>query len=82
MGETPYVETELLLAFLNEDDEAAIRLAEEMSQGERDSLLGHLVQMRDLLSAKSWCLGCGRYLDPSPQGEPWTDRWHDECHSW
>lgn len=82
MAETPYVETEVLLALLNEDEEHAIELIRGMSESERAQLGAVTRLMRLMLSPQSWCPGCGEYVDHrgtvlSLLAE--RDGWHVAC---
>lgn len=47
--ETPYVETEVVLAVMNEDEERARLLIRDMSKHERQRLYRHLNEARYLL---------------------------------
>lgn len=67
MSETPYAETELVLAVMNEDDERARQLVEDMSPGERERLSGQLGRVDDYLHHV--CAACGRYVPPNPRPE-------------
>lgn len=49
MTETPYVETEVVLAVMNEDEERARLLIRDMSKHERQRLYRHLNEARYLL---------------------------------
>lgn len=63
MAETPYIETDLLLAVMNEDTDAAIVLAQGMSGAERRTLAAAAHRMQTLL--ESFCDVCDH---PIPLG--------------
>lgn len=48
MPETPYVETEALLAVMNGDEDEARRILGGMYRGERVDLLGHAERLAEL----------------------------------
>lgn len=79
--ETPYVETEVLLALLNEDEEHAIELLTDMSESERGEFLATVGRLMQMLRTVSWCVGCGQYREPSAWdlGAMWPNRWHPTC---
>jgi len=60
VSDTPFVETELLLAVMREEDDRAAELVEGMLPNERAALRGHL------LIAASWvadvCEACGKVI--------------------
>lgn len=80
MAETPYVETEVLLAFLEEDEQRAISLLTEMTENERAELEAVLHVMLKYVSRPSWCLGCGGFLGVQA-ALTWVSRhrWHPVC---
>lgn len=83
MAETPYAETEVLLAVMRDDEEEALALLAEMTATERKALQGYADEVSRL--AWSWCAACGnpirrgdRELSRGPLGGPLT-RYHQEC---
>lgn len=81
MPETPYVETELLLALLNDDEERAKAIVLDMSRVERSDLRAVALHLADWLDPNLWCQGCGEFFgrDPSGLGPKWLGQWHPEC---
>lgn len=86
MAETPYVETEVLLALLNSDRVHAIELVSDMSETERLALQAIAEQMVKLLDPEEWCAQCGRWTHPGDDGDNyprirWNRRWwHHPCY--
>jgi hypothetical protein len=83
MAETPYAETEVLLAVMSGDEDAALALLADMTARERRALQEYADEVSRL--AWSWCAGCGnpirrgdRELSRGPRGGPFT-RYHQEC---
>jgi hypothetical protein len=66
MSETPYVETDALLAVMRGDVDEARRLVDgEMMPGERAALLGHLRELVFLVDDRNRCEGCGEPVRPT-----------------
>jgi len=71
MNQTNFVETELLLAALNDDGDEMLRLAQGMLPNERRALA---TTMRTVLQTlESFCAGCDRVI---PEGQ---DTPRSEC---
>jgi hypothetical protein len=85
MSETPYVETDALLAVIRGDVEEARRLVdEEMMPGERAALLGHLHELAFLVDDRNRCQGCGepvRARDGISIGLGSREIWCRPCHA-
>jgi len=71
MNQTPFVETELLLAALNDDDGEVLRLAQGMLPNERRSL--HATMSSLLQTLDSFCVSCDQVI---PEGR---DTPRSEC---
>lgn len=63
--ETPYTETEVVLAVLREDEEGALHLLADMTDTERKALQKTADEVSRL--AWSWCDGC---RTPIRRGQP------------
>jgi hypothetical protein len=80
-AETPYAETEALLAVMNGDEEEALRLVDELLPGERAALVKHLRKLAHIADDTQRCVECKRPVDP------WKSvfifrggtNWHAEC---
>lgn len=57
--ETPYVETEALLALLNDDEERALALIADMLPNERASFAKVAARLAALTDGHCWCFRCG-----------------------
>jgi len=71
MSQTPFVETELLLAALNDDDGEILRIAQGMFPNERRSL--HATMSSLLQTLDSFCVACDQVI---PEGQ---DTPRSEC---
>lgn len=74
MAETPYVETEVLLALLNDNEDHAIELIGGMSDYERDGFRSYLLKAADFANNRNWCVGCRQFIECGSQRP-----WHPEC---
>lgn len=88
MAETPFADTEALLALLRGDTEAAQNIIDEMLPGERRTLHEAARELANRSDDRNRCGGCGRYIDTNDArhditvgrlGGP-TTRWHRNCY--
>ncbi len=71
MSETPFAETELLLAVMQGRHDRAVALAEDMLPSERRRFVEQLNQAADYVHYL--CDTCGHYVPPTPRPEnAWT----------
>lgn len=84
MAETPYAETEALLAMLNDDEDEALRILGEMYPRERRALVEKLDRLSLLAEDRFRCPRCRKPVEPISSvsvghlGEP-RAQWHREC---
>lgn len=87
MAETPYLETEALLAVMNGDEEEALRIIdEEMSPRERRTFIDQLDRLSLLADDTQRCPRCKKLVDPLASvsrisvgfGSP-REHFHREC---
>jgi hypothetical protein len=64
VAETPYAETEALLAVLREDEDEALRIVDDMLPGERRRFVEQLDRLSLLADDTQRCPGCNRPTDP------------------
>lgn len=81
--ETPYVETEALLAMMRGDRDEALRLVDEMLPNERASLSAAACALATFADSRNRCPGCDRFV---PLTEAITvgllgprELWHRSC---
>lgn len=89
MPETPYIETNALLAVMNGNDDEALKLVDELLPGERANLVKHLSRLSALADDRYRCRGCGQttannrastVIYSGYLGGP-RAAWHRECHA-
>ncbi len=86
MAQTPWLETEALLAVMSEDEDEALRILDEMLPGERRAFVEHLDRLSLLADDTQRCQGCGKLADPLASVSRVSigfgrsrEHWHREC---
>jgi hypothetical protein len=82
---TPFAETEALLAVMEEDEDAALEILDDMLPGERRAFMAHLNRLSLLADDTQRCPRCHRLVDiikgvsriNFDNGE--RDNWHRDC---
>lgn len=83
MADTPFADTEALLALMRGEPEAAQDLIDEMFPAERRALHAAAEQLAGRSDDGNRCPGCGRYVEGvgmsvSRLGDG-HQKWHPEC---
>jgi hypothetical protein len=82
VADTPFAETEALLALLRDDEPAAVGIVDDMLPGERRAFGAVLGRLAMLVDGRQRCPRCGGWAadeDAVMQRLP-DRRWHRACH--
>jgi hypothetical protein len=83
MAETPCLETEVLLAVTNDDEQRALELLAEATLSELTVLFRHASTLAELAAPDNRCPRCTRYVPPTESVTIGLGgscrRWHRAC---
>jgi hypothetical protein len=82
MAQTPYAETEALIAVMSEDEDEALRILDDMLPGERRRFVDQLDRLSLLADDTQRCPRCRKLVDPLAsvmRASVGTGQWHRDC---